>query len=48
MIGSMLIGELKQETNFSFRNVEDFKTYLKALDVDYDSEDVLSSGWLYK
>ena len=40
MIGSMLSGDTKQETNINFRNVEVFETYIKNLDVDYDNEDV--------
>ena len=44
-----MIGELKQKTNFRFRNVDDFETYINAIDNGgYDSEDVLFRGWLCK
>ena len=48
MIGSMLIGEMEQKTNYRFRNVEDFETYNFAINVDYDSEDVFFTSWLYQ
>ena len=49
MIGSMLIGELEQETNVSFKNVGDFETYVNAIDNSgYDSDDVTFRRWLYK
>ena len=44
----MIIGEMEQKTNFRFRSVEDFETNNIAIDVDYDSEDVIYTGWLYK
>ena len=34
MIGSMLIGEVDQETNFRFGNVEDLETCINAIDVN--------------
>ena len=47
-IGSMLIGEIEKKTNIRFEIVDDFETYINALDNGgYDSEDVLFTGWLY-
>ena len=40
MIGFLLIGEIQQKIMIRFRIVDDFKTYIKAIDVDFDSEDV--------
>ena len=49
LIGSMLIGELELETNFRFKNVDVFESYINAIDNSgYDSEDVIFKGWLYK
>ena len=28
--------------------MDDFETYINATDVDYDSEDVISTGYVYK
>ena len=43
-----MIGEREKKTNFRFRNVEGFDTCIIATDVDYDSEDVIFTGWLNK
>ena len=49
LIGSMLVGEVEQKTNFRFKNVDDFESYINAIDNSgYDSEDVNFKGWLYK
>ena len=45
----MLIGEIEQKTNIRFKTVDDFETYINAIDNGgYDSEDVIFTGWLYK
>ena len=41
----MLIGEIDQKTIFRFKNVADYETFVNAIDVDYDSEDVIFTGW---
>ena len=49
LIGSMLVGEVEQKTNFRFKNVDDFESYINAIDNSgYDSDDVIFTGWLYK
>ena len=48
MIGSMLIGKKEQKTNIRFENIDDFENYVNAIGVNYDSEDVIFKGWLYK
>ena len=45
----MLFGEVEQKTNIRFKNVDDFESYINAIDNSgYDSEDVIFTGWLYK
>ena len=45
----MLIGEKDQKTNIRLKNVDDFETYINAIDNGgYDSEDATFTGWLYK
>ena len=47
LIGSMLVGEVEQKTNIRFKNVDDFESYINAIDNSgYDSEDVFFTGWL--
>ena len=49
LFGSMLVGEVEQKTNIRFKNVDDFESYINAIDHSgYDSEDVVFTGWLYK
>ena len=49
LIGSTVIGEIEQKTNIRFKNVDDFETYINAIDNGgYDSEDVVFTGCLYK
>ena len=33
---------------YRFKNMADFENYINAIDVDYDSEDVTSTGHVYK
>ena len=41
LIGSMLVGEKEQKTNIRLKNVDDFESYINAIDNSgYDSEDV--------
>ena len=47
MIGSMLIGEMEQKTNLSYENIGDFEKCNNAIDVDYNFEDVIFTGWLF-
>ena len=45
LIGSMLVGEIEQKTNIRFKNVDDFESYINAIDNSgYDSEDVFLQG----
>ena len=48
LIGSMLFGELEQKMNIMFENVDDFESYIIAIDKGgYDSEDVILKRWLF-
>ena len=46
--GKMIIGPIEHKTNIRFKNMDDFKRYINAIDVDYDSEDVTFTGYVYK
>ena len=47
LIESMSIGEIEQKTNIRSKNIDDFETYIIAIGVGYDSEDVIYTEWLY-
>ena len=46
--GKMIIGPIEHKTNIRFENMDDFERYINAIDVDYDSEDVTFTGYVYK
>ena len=46
--GEMIIGPIIHKTNIRFKNMDDFESYINAIDVDYDSEDVTFTGYVYK
>ena len=46
--GKMIIGPVEHKTNIRFKNMDDFERYIKAIDIDYDSEDVIFTGYVYK
>ena len=46
--GLMNIGHIEHKTNLRFKNMVDFENHIKAIDVDYDSEDVTFTGYVYK
>ena len=44
----MLIGPIEQKTNVRYKNLDDFESFINAIDTDYDSEDVTFTGYVYK
>ena len=46
--GKMIIGPNEHKTNIRFENMDDFEKYINAIDIDYDSEDVTFTGYVYK
>ena len=48
LIGLMIIGSTEHKTDIRFKNMDDFESYINALDIDYDSEDVTFTGYVSK
>ena len=46
--GLRIIEHIEHKTNIGFRSMHDFENYINAIDVDYDSEDVTFTGYVYK
>ena len=44
----MIIAPIEHKTNTRFKNMEFFESYINAIGVDYDSEEVLFTGYVYK
>ena len=48
MIGILKIGEQNKQTHVRFRNMDDFESYINAIDEGYDSDDTIFNGYIYK
>ena len=46
--GRMIVGPIEHKTNIGFKKMDDFESYLNSINIDYDSEDVTFTGYLYK
>ena len=46
--GLLIIGPIEHKTNIIFKNMDDLESYINAIDIDYDSEDVTFPGYIYK
>ena len=46
--GLMIIGPIEHKTNIRFKNLDDFESFINAIDIDYDSENVTFIGYVYK
>ena len=46
MTASMLVGEIEQKSFIRFKNADVFEKYINAIDVDYNSEDIIFTSWL--
>ena len=47
LYGLMIIGHTEHKTNIRFKNMDDFESYKNAIVVEYDSEDVTITGYVY-
>ena len=48
LYGLIVIGPVERKTNNRFRYMDDFESYINAIGFDYDSEDVVFPGHVYK
>ena len=48
MDGSLKIGDQIRQTKIRFRNMDDFEAYINSIDQDYDSDDTIFNGYIYK
>ena len=48
MVGNLKVGDQIRETRIRFRNINDYEAYINTIDQDYDSEDTISDGYIYK
>ena len=48
LLGKLIIGPVEHKTNIRFNKIDDFERYINAIDIDYDSDDVIFTGYVYK
>ena len=48
IVGNLKVGDQIRQTHFRFGNVADYEAFIIAIDQDYDSEDALLTGCIYK
>ena len=46
--GIMIIGPIEHKTNIRFKKMDGFESFINAIYIDYDSEDVTFTGYIYK
>ena len=46
--GLMITGHVEHKTNLRFKSMDDFESYINAIDVDYDSENGTFTGYIYE
>ena len=44
----MKVGDQIRQTRIRFRNIDDFEAYINSIDQEYDSEDAIFNGYIYK
>ena len=44
----MVIGPVEHKTIIRFRKLDNFESYINTIDIDYDSEDVTFTGYVFK
>ena len=48
MVGNLKVGDQIRQSHIRFRNIDDFEAYINSIDQDYDSEDAIFNGYIYK
>ena len=48
VVGNLKVGDQIRQTHIRFRNMDDFEAYINAIDQDYDSDDSIFNGYIYK
>ena len=48
MVGREKIADQSHESHIRFRKLDDYEAYIDAIDQDYESEDAISNGYIYK
>ena len=47
-VGNLKVGDRIRQTHVRFRNMDDFEAYINSINRDYDSDDSIFNGYIYK
>ena len=48
LVGNLKVRDQIRQTHIGFRNIDDYEAFINIIDQDYDSEDVIFNGYIYK
>ena len=48
MVGRLKVGGHIRDTRVTFRNINDYESYINKIDQDYESDDAVFNGYIYK
>ena len=48
MVGNLKVGDQIRQTHIRFRNITDYEASINSIDQDYDSDDAIFNGYIYK
>ena len=48
MVGNLKVGDHIRDTRVRFRNIIDYEAYINKIDQDYESDDAVFNGYIYK
>ena len=48
MVGTLIVGDQLRQTHIRFRKMIDFESYINSIYQDYDSDDSIFNGFIYK
>ena len=48
MVEKFSLGDQIRETHKRYKNMDDFKSYINAMDQDYESEGAIFNGYIYE
>ena len=48
MVGNLKISDQIRQTHVRFRNKDDFEAYINSIDEEYDADDCIFNGYIYK
>ena len=48
LVGELSFGDHIRQTHIRFRNINDYESYINAIDQDCESEDAIFNGYIYK